>query len=72
MNKTAQDMKMEIETIKKTQTEEIKRQKHQEENRNYRLKHQQNTGDKRDSQTWKICQKKSIRGSKKISNLKSY
>ena len=49
MIKTAQDMKMEIEAIKKTQTEEIlEMEKPRKENRNNRHNHhQQNTGDRR-------------------------
>jgi hypothetical protein len=49
MIKTAQDMKMEIEAIKKTQTEVIlEMEKPREDSRNNRHNHhQQNTGDRR-------------------------
>jgi hypothetical protein len=50
IHKAVQDLKVEVEAIKKTQTEEIlEMKKPREENRNNRCKHhQQNTEDRRE------------------------
>lgn len=51
MNKTVQDLKMEIEVIKKTTSGNPGDGDSRKENRNYRHKHQQqNIGDRRECQ----------------------
>jgi hypothetical protein len=49
MNKIIQDLKMEIETIKKSQRERTLELENLEETRSHTLKHHQNTRDRREN-----------------------